>query len=48
MFWEYDPFILITEIPPLIKNLQKQGVPINPIWEKCSVMVIKLFFLNTI
>lgn len=47
MFWEYDPFILFTEIPPIIKNFQKQGIPIDPKWEKCFSNDYKTFFVNT-
>jgi hypothetical protein len=29
--WEYNPSILFTHIPIIIKNLQNQGFPIDPI-----------------
>jgi len=46
--WEYDPSILLTHIPLIIKNLQNQGIPIDPIWEKCFSNDYKAFFINTI
>jgi hypothetical protein len=46
--WEYDPSILFTHIPSIIKNLQNQGIPIDPIWQKCFSNDYKAFFINTI
>jgi len=46
--WEYNPSILFTHIPSIIKNLQKQGIPIDPIWEKCFSNGYKNFFINII
>ena len=42
--WEYDPSILFTHIPSIIKNLQNQGIPIDPIWQKCFSNDYKVFF----
>ena len=46
--WEYDPSILFIHIPVIIKNLQDQGFPIDPIWQKCFSNDFKTFFINTI
>ena len=42
--WEYDPSILFTHIPSIIKKIQNQGIPIDPIWQKCFSNDYKVFF----